>query len=48
MKYFTINYILNFLYIIYNEKSFNENFLLRKIYNDTKTKSEDTLISHMQ
>ena len=28
IKYFTINYILNFLYIIFNEKSFCENFSL--------------------
>ena len=25
---FTINYVLKFLYIIFNEKSFNEKFLL--------------------
>ena len=28
LKYFTINYVLNFLYKIFNEKSFNEKFLL--------------------
>ena len=28
LKYFTINYVLNFLYIIFNEKSFAEKFLL--------------------
>ena len=28
LKYFTINYVLNFLYIILNEKSLNEKFLL--------------------
>ena len=28
LKYFTINYILNFLYIIFGEKSFNKKFLL--------------------
>ena len=27
-KYFMINYILNFIYIMFNEKSFNEKFLL--------------------
>ena len=27
-KQFTISYILNFLYILFNEKSFNEKFLL--------------------
>ena len=28
LKYFIINYVLNFMYIIFNEKSFNEKFLL--------------------
>ena len=37
-KYFLINYALNSIYIMFNEKSFNEKFLLREIYNNTKTK----------
>ena len=28
LKYFIINYDLNFMYIMFNEKSFNEKFLL--------------------
>ena len=28
LKYFTVSYVLNFLYIIFNEKPFNEKFLL--------------------
>ena len=28
LKYFTINYVLNFLNIIFNEKSFTEKFLI--------------------
>ena len=31
LKYFTINYVLNLLYIIFNEKSLNEQFLLRSV-----------------
>ena len=39
------NYVLNFLYIILNEKSFTEKFLLTgNIYNNSKTKSENTII----
>ena len=38
LKYFTINYVLNFMYRMFNEKSFNENFSLREIYNKTKVK----------
>ena len=30
LKYFTINYVSNFLYIIFNEKSLNEKFLLTR------------------
>ena len=30
LKYFIINYILNFMYIMFNEKSFNEKFLLMR------------------
>ena len=31
LKYFAINYILNFIYIIFNEKSLNEKFLTRNV-----------------
>ena len=31
LKYFTINYILNFIYLIFNEKSLNEKFLTRSV-----------------
>ena len=31
LKYFTINYVLNFLYIIFNEKSLNGKFLVRNV-----------------
>ena len=27
LKYFTVSYVLNFRYIIFNEKSFNEKYL---------------------
>ena len=30
VKYFIINYILNFMHIMLNEKSFNETFLLAR------------------
>ena len=44
LKYFMINYILNFLYIIFNWKSFKKKFTLQEIYNNNKTKSENTMI----
>ena len=28
LKYFTITYVLNYLYVMFNKKSFNEKFLL--------------------
>ena len=31
-KYFIINYVLNFMYITFNEKSFNEKFFLQEKY----------------
>ena len=31
-KYFIINYVLNFMYITSNEKSFNEKFFLQEKY----------------
>ena len=31
LKYFRINYVLNFLYIIFNEKSLNGKFLTRNV-----------------
>ena len=31
LKYFMINYILNFLYIVFNEKSLNEKLLMRNV-----------------
>ena len=44
LKYFIINYLLNFLYRntsvsekSLNKKSFNENFSLQEIYNNNKT-----------
>ena len=40
------NYVLNFLYIIFNEKSFTEKFVLTgNTYNNGKTKRENTMIS---
>ena len=51
LKYFTINYVLNFLYIIFDEKPFNEKFLLMGnmyIYVNNKTKSKNTITSHVQ
>ena len=50
LKYFTFNYVLFFfVYIILNEKSFNEKFIsLQQIYKNNKTKSENTMILCIQ
>ena len=37
LKYFTINYVLNFMYIMFHEKSFNKKVLL--MANDNKNTS---------
>ena len=42
LKYFTINYILNFLYKILNKK------YIWDIYNNNKTKSENFMTSRVQ
>ena len=34
--------------MMFNEKSFNEKFLLTRIYNNNKTKSENTMITCMR
>ena len=44
LKYFTINYVLNFLDIIFNEKSLNEKFLKR---NQKQNQKENTMISYV-
>ena len=44
LKYFEINYVLNSLYIMFDEKPFNENLLLMENYINTKTKSDNTII----
>ena len=31
-KYFIINYVLNFMYIMFNEKFFKDKFLLMRTY----------------
>ena len=56
LKYFTVNYVLNFLYIIFNENPSMKNFCLWEIYIyiyiytyvNNKTKSENTMTSHVQ
>ena len=44
LKYSTINSILNFMWIMFNEKAFNENFSVWEIYNNNKTKYGNTII----
>ena len=43
LKYFTINYVLNFLYIIFKENPSMKHFTSWEIYNN-KTKSENNMI----
>ena len=45
-KYFTINYILNFLYVICDKNPSMKNFSLQELNN--KTKSKNTMISRVR
>ena len=46
IKYFTINYILNFLYVICDKNPSMKNFSLQELNN--KTKSKNTMISRVR
>ena len=42
------NYVLNFLYIIFNENPSMKKFSLQEIYNNNKTTGKNTMISRMR
>ena len=40
LKYVTINYIFNFLYVMFNENPSMKNFSIWEIYNNNRTKQK--------